>query len=50
MNSLKLLTPTQLSLTLARSYGKHNKKFLYKDGKKYENIIYYPRWVSNRLQ
>lgn len=26
-----------------RHYGKHNKKYLYKDGKKYGNIIYYPR-------
>ncbi|XP_064556303.1 large ribosomal subunit protein uL30m [Drosophila montana] len=43
MNSLRLLTPLQLNLTLVRSYGKHNKKFLYKDGKKYESIIYYPR-------
>lgn len=43
MNSLRLLSPLQMSLTVSRSYGKHNKKFLYKDGKKYENIIYYPR-------
>lgn len=43
MNTLRLLQPVQLSLRLERSYGKHNKKFLYKDGKKYENIIYYPR-------
>ncbi|KAI8125382.1 hypothetical protein FF38_09226 [Lucilia cuprina] len=26
-----------------RHYGKHNKKFLYKDGQRYGNIIYYPR-------
>ncbi|XP_065092260.1 uncharacterized protein mRpL30 [Ochlerotatus camptorhynchus] len=26
-----------------RNYGKHNKKFLYKDGVKMHNIIYYPR-------
>ncbi|KAH8386705.1 hypothetical protein KR093_002112 [Drosophila rubida] len=43
MNSLKLLSPLQLSLSAVRSYGKHNKKFLYKDGKKFNNIIYYPR-------
>ncbi|XP_055542071.1 uncharacterized protein LOC129727859 [Wyeomyia smithii] len=26
-----------------RNYGKHNKKFLYKDGVKINNIFYYPR-------
>ncbi|XP_053695832.1 uncharacterized protein LOC128743304 [Sabethes cyaneus] len=26
-----------------RNYGKHNKKFLYKDGVKINNIYYYPR-------
>ncbi|XP_019555248.3 large ribosomal subunit protein uL30m [Aedes albopictus] len=28
---------------LVRNYGKHNKKFLYKDGVKVNNIFYYPR-------
>lgn len=33
------------STALTRSYGKHNKKFLYKkeEGVKYEGIIYYPK-------
>ncbi|XP_068157664.1 large ribosomal subunit protein uL30m [Drosophila tropicalis] len=43
MNATQLLRPLQLSNLVSRTYGKHNKKFLYKDGKKYENIIYYPR-------
>ncbi|EDW26865.1 GL14759 [Drosophila persimilis] len=43
MNLGRLLRPLQVGTTLARSYGKHNKKYLYKDGKKYEGIIYYPR-------
>lgn len=31
------------ALTQFRSYGKHNKKFLYKDGVKHGQIFYYPR-------
>ncbi|XP_058836258.1 uncharacterized protein LOC131692901 [Topomyia yanbarensis] len=30
-------------ITLVRNFGKHNKKFLYNDGIKVQNIIYYPR-------
>ena len=43
MNLVKLLQPLRSVTQLARFYGKHNKKFLYKDGKKYGNIYYYPR-------
>ncbi|XP_037929245.1 39S ribosomal protein L30, mitochondrial-like [Teleopsis dalmanni] len=33
----------RLTVQSSRAYGKHNKKYLFKDGKKYEKIIYYPR-------
>ncbi|XP_055629890.1 39S ribosomal protein L30, mitochondrial [Toxorhynchites rutilus septentrionalis] len=32
---------------IARNYGKHNKKFLYKDGVKLHNIMYYPSENGN---
>lgn len=38
----KLLSPGNVS-QFVRNYGKHNKKYLYKDGVKYEGIYYYPR-------
>uniref|UniRef100_A0A1I8NBC1 Large ribosomal subunit protein uL30m n=1 Tax=Musca domestica TaxID=7370 RepID=A0A1I8NBC1_MUSDO len=45
MFSLKCLLNSAEShcLQAVRHYGKHNKKFLYKDGQKYGKIIYYPR-------
>ncbi|XP_030378590.1 39S ribosomal protein L30, mitochondrial [Scaptodrosophila lebanonensis] len=43
MNVGALLRPLQLPTQVTRCYGKHNKKYLYKDGKKFENIFYYPR-------
>jgi len=43
MNLGRLLTPLRSSTWSVRSYGKHNKKFLYKDGQKFEGITYYPR-------
>lgn len=33
--------------TIQRYYGKHNKKYLYKDGVKLNNIYYYPRYINN---
>lgn len=41
--SSALLPGFKQVLEQIRSYGKHNKKFLYKDGVKYGQIIYYPR-------
>lgn len=32
-----------LANAAVRNYGKHNKKYLYKDGKKFDLIHYYPR-------
>lgn len=42
MDAQKLLQYATLLKQTFRAYGKHNKKFLYKDGKKYGKIIYYP--------
>lgn len=42
--STKSLYPTLLpNALIQRHYGKHNKKYLYKDGVKCNNIFYYPR-------
>ena len=50
MNSKKLLTIAQQTLqSVTRAYGKHNKKYLYKDGVKYGKLMYYPRWVLRKL-
>ncbi|KAI8035513.1 39S ribosomal protein L30, mitochondrial [Drosophila gunungcola] len=43
MNIGKLMTPLRSNTWSVRSYGKHNKKFLYKNGQKFEGITYYPR-------
>lgn len=42
MDSNKFLQPATIIAQTVRAYGKHNKKFLFKDGKKYGQIIYYP--------
>ncbi|XP_011189672.1 39S ribosomal protein L30, mitochondrial [Zeugodacus cucurbitae] len=42
MDLHKLLQPATLLTNTVRAYGKHNKKYLYKDGQKYGKIIYYP--------
>lgn len=45
MNLGRLLNPLRSTACSVRSYGKHNKKFLYKNGQKFEGITYYPRFV-----
>lgn len=35
-------TINQLSV---RWFGKHNKKFIYKDGERFESVTYYPRYL-----
>ncbi|XP_053951586.1 39S ribosomal protein L30, mitochondrial [Anastrepha ludens] len=42
MNLQRILQPTNIIKQVLRTYGKHNKKYLYKDGKKYAKVIYYP--------
>lgn len=39
----KLLSSSQITQQTLRSYGKHNKKFIYKEGERFESVTYYPR-------
>uniref|UniRef100_A0A1A9WIM9 Large ribosomal subunit protein uL30m n=1 Tax=Glossina brevipalpis TaxID=37001 RepID=A0A1A9WIM9_9MUSC len=43
-----LTTFNQTSINILRRYGKHNKKYVYKNGVKYGNIYYYPRTTDHQ--
>ncbi|XP_055906523.1 39S ribosomal protein L30, mitochondrial [Eupeodes corollae] len=43
MEVSKLLQALKLCVQPVRTYGKHNKKYVYTNGIKYEGIYYYPR-------
>lgn len=46
-----ILKVQQVMRTQGRSFGQNNKKFIYKlEGKKYEQIRYYPRYGVYRLE
>ncbi|XP_059611426.1 large ribosomal subunit protein uL30m [Phlebotomus argentipes] len=38
-----LLNTVNICRISARNFGNHNKKFVYKNGVKYDNVFYYPR-------
>lgn len=48
MDISKLLNSLRISIQPIRSYGKHNKKYLYNNGVKYEGIYYYPRTTDHK--
>lgn len=48
--SFRILPGFRQVLQQIRCYGKHNKKFLYKDGVKFGQLFYYPRYNRWKLQ
>lgn len=49
MLTQNLLRVPQVMTQCVRSFGQHNKKHIYKNqGKKYEKIRYYPRYVHRK--